>query len=112
MSGKIRVYDVFDTMHPNDGFDSVIATIQRAKAAEASGEWDGIELGDDYDAYDTGYISSKWFIRGYRWENDKEYAKRMKDLEKVAELAKKAKKKQKVDERELYEKLKKKYGDK
>ena len=112
MSDKIRVYDVFDTMHPSDGFDSVIATIQRAKAAEASGEWDGIELEDDYDAYDTGYISSKWIIRGYRWENDKEYAKRMKDLEKAAELAKKAKEKEKVDERKLYEKLKKKYGDK
>jgi hypothetical protein len=112
MSDKIRVYDVFDTMHPSDGIDSVIATIQRAKAAEASGEWDGIELEDDYDAYDTGYNSSKWLIRGYRWENDKEYAKRMKDLEKVAELAKKAKEKEKVDERKLYEKLKKKYGDK
>lgn len=109
MSNKIRVYDVFASMHPYDGFDSVIATIQRAKAAEASGEWDGIEL--DSDRYDD-YPSPKWNIVGYRWENDREYAKRMKDLEKVAEIAKKAKEKQKVDERKLYEKLKKKYGDK
>ncbi len=109
MSDKIRVFDVFDTMHPDDGLDSVIATIQRAKAAEASGEWDRLEMESEGD---EEYYSPKWIIRGYRWENDGEYAKRMKDLEKVAELAKKAKKKQEVDERKLYEKLKKKYGDK
>lgn len=108
MSGKIRKHDVFDSMHPYDGFDSIIATIQRAKAAEASGEWDGLEL----DCGDYDYHSSRWVIKGYRWENDKEYAKRMKDLEKAAEIAKKAKEKEKADERKLYEKLKKKYGDK
>ena len=108
MSGKIRKHDIFDSMHPYDGFDSIIATIQRAKAAEASGEWDGLEL----DCGDYDYHSPKWVIRGYRWENDKEYAKRMKDLEKAAEIAKKAKEKEKADERKLYEKLKKKYGDK
>jgi hypothetical protein len=109
MTDKIRVYDVFDTMHPNDGFDSVIATIQRAKEAEASGEWDGLEIQSEGD-YD--YHSPKWVINGYRWENDKEYDKRMKDLERAAKSAKKAKEKVEVDERKLYEKLKKKYGDK
>lgn len=105
MSNKIRKHDVFATMHPYDGFDSIIATIQRAKEAEASGEWDGLEINvEDY--------NPNWDIQGYRWENEKEYAKRMKDLEKAAELAKKAKEKEKVDERKLYEKLKKKYGDK
>ena len=105
MSAKIRVYDVFDTMHPDDGFDSVIATIQRAKAAEASGEWENITLewAGDYE-----FSTPKWSVVGYRWENDKEYAWRMNELEK----AKKAKERQKVDELKLYEKLKKKYGDK
>lgn len=105
MSGKIRVYDVLDSMHPSDGFDSIIATIQRAKAAEASGEWDGLEIeSEDYDP--------KWIIRGYRWENDKEYAKRMKDLEKAKEIKKKQKVVEEQNEKKLYEKLKKKYGDK
>lgn len=107
MSGKIRKHDIFDSLQPYDGFDSIIATIQKAKAAEASGEWDGLEMIWDDDEY-----RSKWLIVGYRWENDKEYAKRMKDLQKVAELAKKAKEKEKINERKLYEKLKKKYGDK
>lgn len=108
MSDKIRKYDTFDHLYPSDGFDSIIAAMQKAKAAEASGEWDGLEIIWD----DDEFRSSKWLIVGYRWENDREYDKRMKDLEKAAELAKKAKEKEKVDERKLYEKLKKKYGDK
>lgn len=108
MRGKIRKHDTFDHLHPSDSFDSIIAAMQNAKAAEASGEWDGLEIIWD----DDEFGSSKWLIVGYRWENDKEYAKRMKDLKKVAELAKKVKEKEKIDERKLYEKLKKKYGDK
>lgn len=109
MSDKIRVYDVFSEVHPDDGITSVANTLDNARQAETSGEWENITLewAGDYE-----FSTPKWSVVGYRWENDKEYSKRMKDLEKVAELAKKAKEKEKVDERKLYEKLKKKYGDK
>lgn len=108
MSGKIRKHDIFDSMHPYDGFDAIIATIQRAKAAEASGEWDGLEL----DCGDYDYHSSRWVIKGYRWENDKEYDKRMKDLEKAKEIKKKQKVAEEQNEKKLYEKLKKKFEGK
>ena len=109
MSGKIRVWDVYETIHPDNGLRSVIDSLQNAEAAEASGEWTQLLLdstGDDE------YHSAEWRIVGYRMETDKEYDKRMKDLEKAKVLADKQKEKQKVDERKLYEKLKKKYGDK
>ena len=109
MSDKIRVWDVYETIHPDNGLRSVIDSLQNAEAAEASGEWTQLQLdstGDDE------YHSAEWRIVGYRMETDKEYEKRMKDLEKAKVLADNQKEKQKVDERKLYEKLKKKYGDK
>lgn len=108
MSGKIRVHDVYTKLYPYDGLRYNITLMQNAEAAGQSGEW--IDLQIDW-AKDDEY-SSEWRIVGYRWETDKEYAKRMKDLEKAKVLADKQKEKQKVDERKLYEKLKKKYGDK
>lgn len=105
MKDKIRIFDVFSEVHPDDGITSVANTLDNARQAEASGEWENITLewAGDYE-----FSTPKWSVVGYRWENDKEYAWRMNELEK----AKKAKEKQKVDERKLYEKLKKKYGDK
>jgi len=108
MSGKIRKFDVYASMHPSDGVEGVFIALQAAQAAEVSGEWKDLTL----EHYDDDYHNSSWAIKGYRWETDKEYAKRMKDLEKAKVLADKQKEKQKVDERKLYEKLKKKYGDK
>ena len=109
MSGKIRVWDVYETIHPDNGLRSVIDSLQNAEAVEASGEWTQLQLdstGDDE------YHSAEWRIVGYRMETDKEYDKRMKDLEKAKTIVEKQKQQKKVDERKLYEKLKKKYGDK
>jgi hypothetical protein len=78
MSDKIRVWDVYETIHPDNGLRSVIDSLQNAEAAEASGEWTQLQLdstGDDE------YHSAEWRIVGYRMETDKEYEKRMKDLE-------------------------------
>jgi len=106
MSGKIRVWDVYDTIHPDNGLRSVIDSLQNA---EASGEWTQLQL-DSTD--DDEYHSAEWRIVGYRMETDKEYEKRMKDLAKAKTIVEKQKQQKKVDERKLYEKLKKKYGDK
>jgi len=109
MSGKIRVWDVYQTISPHSGLRHNITIMQNAEAAGESGEW--TELHFEPNGNDD-FHPSDWIIVGYRWETDKEYDKRMKDLEKAKVLADKQKEKQKVDERKLYERLKKKYGDK
>lgn len=105
MSNKIRVYDVFDSISPYDGFDSIISSIEAAKKAEASGEWQQLAIDPDQD-------EEKWVIRGYREETDKEYQKRMKELEKTKEFKKKLKQDREERDKKEYERLKKKFGDK
>jgi hypothetical protein len=111
MSGKIRVEDVYQKIYPYDGIQNIINVLLGAQAAEASGKWTDLQLSHPY-TDSNGFSTSEWHIIGERWETDKEYDKRMKDLEKAKVLADKQKEKQKVDERKLYEKLRKKYGDK
>lgn len=109
MSGKIRKYDVFAEISAYTGISTMINELLQAQAAEQSGEWTELMVEP---TCDSDYCNSSWRIKGYRWETDKEFSKRMKDLEKAVEVAKRLKKKEKEDERKLYEKLKKKYGDK
>jgi len=88
MTNKIRVYDIYTTIHLDDGIDNLINSLQDAKEAEKSGEWTGL-LVDWYS--DDDYQTAAWHIKGYRLETDKEYNKRMKDLEKSAEFKNKMK---------------------
>ena len=108
MSGKIRKHDIFDTVSPSSTVSAIIKLLQRAEAAEASGEWTEIEI--EYSVDD--YYSGEWSIVGYRMETDREYQIRMKELAKAKTLSDKQKEKEKIDERKLYEKLKKKYEGK
>lgn len=108
MSAKIRVRDTFGMVSPSEGLDQLLSVLQSAKSAEASGEWENIEVSSAC-SYDSCYNELE--IIGYRWETDKEHAKRVKALEKAATLRKKQKQVKAADEKKLYEKLKKKYGD-
>lgn len=109
MTNKIRVFDIYTTIHPADGLDNLINSLQAAKEAEKSGEWS--ELSVDWNS-DDDYQTANWYIKGYRLETDKEYNQRMKDLEKVAKFKKKMKEDREERDKKEYERLKKKFGDK
>jgi len=109
MTNKIRVYDIYTTIHPDDGIDNLINSLQGAKEAEKSGEWTDL-LVDWYS--DDDYTSAEWHIKGYRLETDKEYNKRMKELEKASKFKKKMKEDKEERDKKEYERLKKKFGDK
>jgi hypothetical protein len=109
MTNKIRVFDTHSTIHPDDGIDNLINSLQAAKEAEKSGEWTGLLV--SWYSYDD-YTSVEWHIKGYRLETDKEYNQRMKDLEKVAKFKKKMKEDREERDKKEYERLKKKFGDK
>ena len=109
MTNKIRVYDTFTTIHPNDGINNLISSLQSAKEAETKGEWTDLTV-DWYS--DDDYQTAEWHIKGYREETDKEYEKRMKELEKIKEFKKKQKQVQEERDKKEYERLKKKFGDK
>jgi hypothetical protein len=109
MTNKIRVYDIYTTIHPDDGIDNLINSLQTAKEVEKSGEWTDL-LVDWYS--DDDYQTAEWHIKGYRLETDKEYNQRMKDLEKVAKFKKKMKEDREERDKKEYERLKKKFGDK
>jgi hypothetical protein len=125
MTDKIRVYDIHSTIPltteaTTDVIDNIISSLQSAKQAFTNGEW--TDLIFDFNEADY-YDVSRFHIRGYRWETDLEYQKRMKELEKAAKLKNKLKKDKEESEKKLkkdkeerekkqYERLKKKYGDK
>lgn len=109
MTNKIRVYDTFTTIHPHDGINNLISSLQTAKEAETKGEWTDLTV-DWYS--DDEYQTAEWHIKGYREETDKEYQKRMKELEKTKEFKKKQKQVQEERDKKEYERLKKKFGDK
>lgn len=109
MNNKIRVYDTFTTIHPHDGINNLISSLQSAKEAETKGEWTDLTV-DWYS--DDDYQTAEWHIKGYREETDKEYEKRMKELEKIKEFKKKQKQVQEERDKKEYERLKKKFGDK
>ena len=52
MTNKIRVYDTFTTIHPHDGINNLISSLQSAKEAETKGEWTDLTVDwysdDDY----------------------------------------------------------------
>jgi hypothetical protein len=109
MTNKIRVYDIYTTIHPDDGIDNLINSLQAAKVAEKTGEWS--ELSVEWNSYDD-YQTAEWHIKGYRLETDKEYNKRMQELEKAAKFKKKMKEDKEERDKKEYERLKKKFGDK
>ena len=109
MTNKIRVYDVFMTIHPNDGIDNLISSLQSAKEAETKGEWTSLIV--DYDS-DDEYQIAQWYIKGYREETNIEYQKRMKELEKIKQFKNKQKQDKEERDKKEYERLKKKYGEK
>ena len=80
-------------------FEDIISQLQDWKN---EGDWEGIEVKS------IGYDGAvEYYLYKHREETDKEYVKRMKELEKkkVAEL------KDKERRRKQYEKLKKEFGD-
>jgi hypothetical protein len=99
---KIGEFDSFDFI---GSFDEIIARLQESKKYYLSKfslqENEEIYI-DTYGEYEDNTIC----IVLKRYENDKEYNKRMKLLEKQ----KKSQKKKEEKELEMYEKLKKKYG--
>jgi len=108
MTNKIRVFDTYLTYSACDGIDDLINALQRAKLSEKSGEWS--ELSVDWNSDDDYQTTVR--IKGYRWETDKEYNKRMQELEKAANLKKKMKEDKEERDKKEYERLKKKFGDK
>ncbi len=108
MTNKIRVFDIHTIIHPDDGIDSLINSLQGAKHSEKSGEWS--ELSVDWNSDDDYQTTVR--IKGYRLETDKEYNKRMQELEKASNLKKKMKEDKEERDKKEYERLKKKFGDK
>jgi hypothetical protein len=109
MTNKIRVFDTHSTIHPDDGIDNLINFLQAAKHSENSGEWS--ELSVEWNSHDD-YQTANWYIKGYRWETDKEYNKRIQEEEKAAKFKKKMKEDREERDKKEYERLKKKFGDK
>ena len=105
MINKVRVFDTHSTIHPDDGIDNLINSLQAAKEAEKSGEWTDLLVAWYSD-------DAEWHIKGYRLETDKEYNKRMQELEKASNLKKKMKEDKEERDKKEYERLKKKFGDK
>jgi hypothetical protein len=117
MSGKIRVSRTFAEFRLEDGIDHLVEVFSKAKAASLQDEnsnesW--INLRVCYDIYDNRIDLS--YIEGDRWETDEEHDFRIKQDKKNKEMARKRNKTLKAEkekyEREMYEQLKKKYGDK
>ena len=80
----------------------IITSIQNA----IDDGWEGIENGYDlYEDYSSPYLYK------HREENDKEYAKRMKELEKEKQVKDAAKIISKEKRRQEYERLKKEFED-
>jgi hypothetical protein len=108
MTNKIRVFDTHSTHSACDGIDELINILQRAKLSEKNGEWS--ELSVDWNSDDDYQTTVR--IKGYRLETDKEYNKRMQELEKASNLKKKMKEDKEERDKKEYERLKKKFGDK
>ena len=117
MSGKIRVDRTFAEFHLNDGIDRLLDIFQKAKEAslkDYNSDESWIELKVCYEIYDD--CLDHCYISGERWETDEEHEFRIKQDKKNKEIARKRNKTLKEEkekyEREMYEQLKKKYGDK
>ena len=82
--------------------DSIIASLQR----ELDAGWEGIVIEYERDYGDCHDQESPYLYK-HREENDKEYEKRMKELEKKKAEELKAKERR----RKQYEKLKEEFGD-
>ena len=108
MTNKIRVFDTHSTIHPDDGIDNLINSLEGAKHSEKSGEWTDLSVHWDSD---DDYTTADWQIKGYRWETDKEYNKRMQELEKAKKFKKKMKEDKEQRDKKEYERLKKKFGE-
>lgn len=103
---KIYVPATFAAIHPDDGIQNAISTLESAQEAVSSGEWICLSI----ESYSDGdYTSPSWYIRGERLETDKEYSLRMKQEEKDKLRKQKTKEQQRERERKEYERLKKKF---
>lgn len=91
-----KYYGIFDGK-----LEDIIASLQ----SELDSGWEGIESEYEWDYGGEKYI--EYYLYKFREENDKEYANRLKLLEK--EKANKAKEKER--RRKQYEKLKEEFGD-
>ena len=99
MTNRIQVKE---TQQYWGGFEgSLVDIISKLQSALDEG-WEGIDM--QYEGYD-GY--QEYYLYKHRPETDKEYAKRMKQLEKKKAEELKAKERR----RKEYEKLKKEFGD-
>ena len=83
--------------------ESIISSLQ----SELNDGWEGIEMEH---SSDIGYDLEGLCLYKHRPENDKEYAKRMKQLETQREKQKKEKLKAKERRHKEYEKLRKEFG--
>ena len=117
MSGKIRVNRTFAEFHLEDSIEHLSELFQKAKEAslkDEQSEKSWINLKIYYEIYDDRI--DLCYIGGDRWETDEEHDFRLKQDKKNKELARKRNKTLKAEkekyEREMYEQLKKKYGDK
>ena len=117
MSGKIRVDRTFAEFHLNDGIDRLLDIFQRAKEAtlkDENSEESWINLKVCYEIYDD--CLEHCYISGDRWETDAEQDFRIKEDKKKRQAARKRQVTLKAEkeryEKELYEQLKMKYGDK
>lgn len=81
---------------------SLESTISMLQDFKNEGKWEGIEI--LYPEYD-GRL--EYYLYKYRLENDEEYSKRIKCLEKQEKIQNK----EKQHRRELYEKLKLEFGN-
>jgi hypothetical protein len=106
MTNKIRIHHHFDSIENTFTFQTIIKICESAIEAESSGEWERLEIVSSEDHPHT------WYIYGMCWETDKEYEKRMKDLEKTKQFKKKMKQDQEERDKKEYERLKKKFGEK
>ena len=99
MTNRIQVKE---TKQYWGGFEGpLVDTISKLQSALDEG-WEGIDM--EYDYYDE---YQEYYLYKHRLETDKEYAKRMKELEKKKAAELKAKERR----RKEYEKLKKEFGD-
>jgi len=99
MTNRIQVKE---TQQYWGGFEgSLVDIISKLQSALDEG-WEGIDM--EYDHYDD---YQEYYLYKHRPETDKEYAKRMKELEKKKAEELKAKERR----RKQYEKLKEEFGD-
>jgi hypothetical protein len=105
MANKIRVHDHIINIHPDDGIESLVSSLQNILDMQKSGEWTDIEISTGDTEYDRD-----WRIYGYRLETDKEQERRLKEEQKMREHKRKQKLQREEYERKEYERLKAKYG--